>query len=219
LKVFFPAFSDAYFWFLGFNCLVCDLRNFFFSFVVVVVCRVRRMAPLRRLRRHLCITARMERAEVLFTVVDRPVWLATVLLDHLILTTIIIQQRLRWLTVTTCRRRPRLLIPPKVSTYTHNFFFFHSELSLTPPWWLRILPGNVATLYVMNTAGSTMSARNFISFPPFLFFPFRCPLIQADKRHTKRERERGVSLLFLSLFPWYFRDCDVARWALLLYYS
>lgn len=196
LKVFFPAFSDAYFWFLGFqlSCVCVWLKDFFLFVCCCCCCRVRRMDPLRRLRRHLCITARMERAEVLFTVVDRPVWLATVLLDHLILTTIIIQQRLRWLTVTTCRRRPRLLIPPKVSTYTPKTCFF---FILRPPWWLRILLGNVATLYVMNTAGSTMSARNFISFPPFLFFPFGCHLIQADKRHTKRERERGVSLLVL----------------------
>ena len=99
--------------------LSCDWGlHFSFRFV----CRARRMDPRRRLRRHLCITARMGRAEVLFTV-DRPVWLATELPDHLTLNTnitTIIQQRRRRLTVTACRR-PRPLIPLKVSTYTHNF--------------------------------------------------------------------------------------------------
>lgn len=131
LKVFFRLFLMRIFDFLA-SIVLCVTWGIFF-FVCCCCCRVRRMAPLRRLRRHLCITARMERAEVLFTVVDRPVWLATVLLDHLILTTIIIQQRLRWLTVTTCRRRPRLLIPPKVSTYTQNFFFSfwaHSDAAM-----------------------------------------------------------------------------------------
>lgn len=82
--------------------------------------------------------------------------------------------------------------------------------ALTPPWWLRILPRNVATLlnehYARNPLGISFL---FPSLLPLLFFLSH--LIQADNNNKKR-KEGGVSFslsLFYLPFFWTLLRCQI----------